>query len=245
MIRIGILFTFLLIFSSLSYPQCYKHKVNCSYGCGRHVDSNNDGYCDYTEFTADILQRLQEKVDSINNLSKPKPDTVVTIVEKNNDKCIDKQKAFKKSDVKNNNVDSINVKVETDSTEKSFLNQDTDKNPNVDKKSLNSSKPYDLILISLATILLYSITFLLANFSFIKKITHRKIWNILLLLTFLVSCLFGFFLVIQINYNFVMDWYSTVLYWHVQIGIAMTLISVFHIWWHLKYFKNIIKNLNN
>ncbi len=73
-----------------------------------------------------------------------------------------------------------------------------------------------------------------------RKITHRKIWNIMLLITALVSCLLGFFLVIQINYGLKMDWLRTVKYYHVQFGIAMTVIAVFHIFWHLNYWKNII-----
>lgn len=78
-----------------------------------------------------------------------------------------------------------------------------------------------------------------------KKISHRKIWNILLLITGLVSCLLGFFLVIQINYNLKMDWLWTIKLYHVQFGIAMTVIMVIHILWHTNYWKSIFNSKKN
>jgi len=85
------------------------------------------------------------------------------------------------------------------------------------------------------------LTLFLSQKQIIKKVTHRRIWNVLLLITFLVSCLFGLLLVIQINYNFAMDIFRTILYWHVQFGIAMSFIAIFHFLWHLKYYLNMFK----
>jgi hypothetical protein len=100
---------------------------------------------------------------------------------------------------------------------------------------------YDLIFVSSITLGLYFLTLILYKRNIIKRIHHRKLWNLLLLLTFLVSCLFGFFLVIQLNYNVAMSAFKTLMYWHVEIGIAMTIIAVIHILWHLTYFKNMLK----
>jgi hypothetical protein len=100
---------------------------------------------------------------------------------------------------------------------------------------------YDLIFVSSITLGLYFLTLILYKRNIIKRIHHRKLWNLLLLLTFLVSCLFGFFLVIQLNYNVAMSAFKTLMYWHVEIGISMTIIAVIHILWHLTYFKNMLK----
>ena len=74
-----------------------------------------------------------------------------------------------------------------------------------------------------------------------KKITHRKIWNAILLITALMSCLLGFLLAVQLNYRFGMSWFSPILKLHVEFGIAMTIVAFFHVVWHLKYYKNLFK----
>lgn len=95
---------------------------------------------------------------------------------------------------------------------------------------------YPLIEIGATTMLLYFFTWLLTKFKVLKISVHRKIWNVILLLSFMVSGLLGLMLVIQINYNVLADWYSTFMWLHVDFGIVMALISVFHILWHTKYF---------
>lgn len=106
---------------------------------------------------------------------------------------------------------------------------------------VKNKSPYSLILISSITIGLYLLTSILVKVDKLKKATHRKIWNVMLLVTALVSCLLGFFLVIQINYNMKMEWLWTVKLYHVQFGIAMTIIAVIHILWHMNYWKSIVK----
>lgn len=242
MFRLSVLLSLFLIFSNNLFSQCFKNKVNCSYGCGRHVDANNDGYCDYTEFTADILQKLNAKIDTQINKNLPENDSIKKTVNKIKENISEKL-IF-------SHTDTCKGKTNFNSSEKKIVESTVTLKSNIEEKNKdktvsspnNKTKPYDLIFISFLTIILYITTLLLVKLGKLKKYTHRKIWNMSLLLTFIVSCIFGFFLVIQINYNILMPWLPTILYWHVEIGIAMTLISFFHIWWHLKYFKNIIKN---
>lgn len=59
----------------------------------------------------------------------------------------------------------------------------------------------------------------------------------MLLTTFLLSGLSGIYLIIQINYGFKISFPFNILFWHVEMGIAMATIGVFHILWHWKYFK--------
>lgn len=84
----------------------------------------------------------------------------------------------------------------------------------------------------------YTITYLLSKKNRIKKLHHRKIWNVLLLITFLISGLFGIILAIQISYGVRLSFYADLLFWHVEFGIAMAVISIFHVAWHWKYYKN-------
>jgi spermidine synthase len=96
--------------------------------------------------------------------------------------------------------------------------------------------PYGLIPITLAIAFLYLISWGLAQMGEIRLISHRRIWNTLLLITFLVTGLLGIFMVIQINYRIEIPWIKKAVKWHVDFGIAMTGIVILHLVWHLRYY---------
>lgn len=100
---------------------------------------------------------------------------------------------------------------------------------------------YPLIPVGGATLLLYLITWILARFKKMKTATHRKIWNVVLLITFMVSGLMGLVLVVQINYDVLGSFYSTFMWLHVDFGIVMAIVSIFHACWHTKYYGTLFK----
>ena len=95
---------------------------------------------------------------------------------------------------------------------------------------------YPLFPVSVLTILAYFTTWLFAKWGIFQMKTHRKFWNYLLLITFLVSGLLGLLSVIKINYKLEISHYDQLLKWHVAFGIAMVVIALFHFSWHLKYY---------
>ncbi len=97
-------------------------------------------------------------------------------------------------------------------------------------------KPFDFWSVSFITIGLYLFTMLLVKTQKIKKITHRKIWNLILLISFLVSGILGLVLVVQINYGIGMSAFRDFLYLHVEFGIVMAIIAIIHAFWHLSYY---------
>ena len=222
-----------------SYAQCPWNRVNCDHGCGRFNDANNNGLCDYSEG--------KTKADTLRTKTVEKKE-VVAVKKKNeskqsercggctHDKCIHFEETEAVPGAETSEEDEFKSmdasEVDTTAVSKAELDATT---------AAEKKKPYSLILISLVTFALYAFTWILVKFNKLKLSMHRKIWNMILLCTFLVSCLFGFFLVVQLNYDFVISWYRTVLYWHVQVGIAMTIIAVFHTIWHTKYYVNIFK----
>jgi hypothetical protein len=107
------------------------------------------------------------------------------------------------------------------------------------KTANKSEKMYHLLPISLFLIILYLITHILSKKKIISIVNHRKIWNILLLITFLISGILGILLVIRINFGIVVSLPFKILFWHVEAGIAMFVISIFHALWHWAYFKNL------
>jgi len=98
---------------------------------------------------------------------------------------------------------------------------------------------YHLIPISLLLIVFYAITRILSKKKSISVMTHRKIWNILLLISFLISGVLGIILILEINFKTKFLLPFNILFLHVEIGIAMFLISILHIIERWNYFKNL------
>jgi hypothetical protein len=103
------------------------------------------------------------------------------------------------------------------------------------------TKDYHFIPILIISIILYLISYFLARFNKISQVFHKKIWNLILLIGFLGAGLSGLFLVLNLEYGINITWPFSLIFWHVETGIVMTLISFFHIIWHWNYFKSYIK----
>jgi hypothetical protein len=104
-----------------------------------------------------------------------------------------------------------------------------------------TSGGYDFINLTVLMIAAYAASFILYRLERITLRAHRMVWNLLLLITFLISAILGVLLVLKINYGMVFKLPFNMLYWHVEAGIAMTAISAFHISWHWEYFKALLK----
>lgn len=105
----------------------------------------------------------------------------------------------------------------------------------------SSGRVYHLVPILLILSVLYLITYLLAAKGIIRLTAHRRIWNAILLSTFLISAILGLFLILSIDFDIDIPVSFDILYWHVEIGIAMGIVSVFHIFWHWRYFKKLLQ----
>ena len=101
--------------------------------------------------------------------------------------------------------------------------------------------PYALIPIGIAIILLYALTYLLYRADLLLKKTHRQIWNTGLVFTFFVTASLGLLLAVQVNFKLEIPWIKDLLVWHVDFGIGMSLIAIFHFLWHWSYFRNLLK----
>jgi len=67
--------------------------------------------------------------------------------------------------------------------------------------------------------------------------THRKFWNFALLFVFLGCAVLGLLLTININYKLGWSFVKVLLSWHVQLGIAMSVVAFIHTLWHRGYFS--------
>ncbi|MBC8313545.1 MAG: DUF4405 domain-containing protein [Candidatus Cloacimonetes bacterium] len=96
---------------------------------------------------------------------------------------------------------------------------------------------YHLISIVVISIILYLFSSILSKKKIIRLAIHRKIWNLMLLISFFISSIFGILLIFQINFGTRFSLPFHLLFWHAEIGIVAFIIGIFHIIWHWKYFK--------
>ena len=101
---------------------------------------------------------------------------------------------------------------------------------------------YHFLPISLFLIILYLISHILSKKKIVSVVNHKKIWNILLLITFLISGILGILMVVRINFSLIIPLPFNILFWHVEIGIAMFVICILHIIERWRYFKNLFQH---
>lgn len=102
---------------------------------------------------------------------------------------------------------------------------------------------YETFIPSIPVIISYLVTYTCYKKNIIKKRVHISIWNLAILLTFLVSGLGGFFLVILMDLGLTSPVNGQLLYWHVEFGITMIFVGLFHIHTYWNSTKKML-NLN-
>jgi len=214
-----------LLVSITTYAQCpfgNGTKVNCIYGCGRFVDTNADGFCD---------NGLVEKIDQLSQTNDIVTDSSNETAKKVNKKVKENSHIF--SLTSSNSIIPLSERTQ----EVNKKQTQTSQLPTTKKLS---DKPYPIVQLCAAVLLFYVFTLLGVRNKIIKKITHRRIWNCILLISFILSCIGGLFLIIQMNYAVAMELLSFILSLHVWTGIVFALVGIIHILWHLPYFSRII-----
>jgi|WetSurMetagenome_2_1015567.scaffolds.fasta_scaffold126464_2 hypothetical protein len=101
---------------------------------------------------------------------------------------------------------------------------------------------YNVLPITLGLLVLYGVSFALYRTRRIKVSTHRRIWNVLLVVSFVVSCALGFVLTVRRDYALIFSFPVNIIFWHVETGIALTVIGVFHMGWHMSYYRELFKS---
>ena len=98
---------------------------------------------------------------------------------------------------------------------------------------------YNTLLIVGALIAVYLVSlFLSRQGKFLTVALHRKIWNALLVITFVLTALSAIFYLLMLEYNLdLLPRQIDASFWHIEFGLAFILIGVFHALWHLPYFK--------
>jgi len=104
-----------------------------------------------------------------------------------------------------------------------------------------TGRDYKLVPVFGALSLLY-----LASLALVKKkklpfSRHIAFWNIALLSAFLVTAGLGIVLVLRLSYGIMVALPFDMIQIHVIFGNALATIALFHISWHLGYFRRLLK----
>ena len=209
--------------------------VDCPGRCGRFIDNDGDGFCDHGQLSANTTpaQPQQEEVTMPTHHQKNGADKITTpsVNEPKQDADATPEKEDENPTVKTGKSCPVNP----GNGDGAVIKKATDEQP----AAQPSRSPYHVYSILIGTLILYIVSILCVKGGLYSKPTHRKIWNILLTITFLVSCLLGLLLAIFLFHGYRPEAYLTFLKLHVWFGIAMTLIALFHAIWHWNYFKTI------
>ena len=231
---------------------------SCESGCELFIDTDNDGICDHSQLAPEnrgvgaleaTAMTEEELHDLIEGRELKETKTVTEVAEIYQIDATEYAEAL-------SNYYGANIKP---SDAFQLLHDDYVVAPSVAKdiaisvktgqeivgepesSSNRSERTYHFLSISLPLIALYLIGCVLSKKKIINFVAHRKFWNVLLLITFLISGILGILLVIRINFNTPIRLPFDILFWHVEVGIAMVVISVFHALWHWAYFKSLFR----
>jgi len=97
---------------------------------------------------------------------------------------------------------------------------------------------YNFLPIAGAVIALYIASWLLARQGkYLSVPTHRRIWNGVLLISFIGTLVFSIANVALFDTGIKLLPFMDVAFWHVEFGIVCMIIALFHALWHIPYFK--------
>jgi spermidine synthase len=100
---------------------------------------------------------------------------------------------------------------------------------------------YHVIGTGLTAVLLYLLSYLFYRLNYFSFQFHKKLWNLVLTVTFLATAIAGVFMALQITYKWDLPFIKTVLKYHVEFGIGMAFTGIFHFIWHLSYYGRIFE----
>jgi hypothetical protein len=99
---------------------------------------------------------------------------------------------------------------------------------------------YNFLPITFLTILAYYFTIFLVKKGKLNIVNHKKIWNLLLLVSFIAVAFTSIFYLLQADFSLNFLPINQISFWHIELGIIMLVLSLFHAFWHLIYYKHII-----
>lgn len=96
---------------------------------------------------------------------------------------------------------------------------------------------YEIFLPSIPIIMGYLGTYILYKTGIIKKKIHVNIWHFIICAAFLISGGAGFLLVLLLDAGIAIPINAQLLYWHVELGVTLVIVTIFHFHIYRKGFR--------
>ena len=100
---------------------------------------------------------------------------------------------------------------------------------------------YGFLPITVICLLAYLVSYYLTKTKFLKFTKHRRIWNLVLLVVFLITGLMGMTMSFLISFEFDIEIPYGFFQIHVICGNVWFIVALFHFLWHRTYFKKALK----
>jgi hypothetical protein len=100
---------------------------------------------------------------------------------------------------------------------------------------------YLLFPLATTTTIIYLITYLLYLERRLKRSIFYRIWNIVLITSFMVTGATGLIMIIFVNYGIQSSWNLTLDFWHAEFAIIMAFSTIFHFQLYWKQLKKAVK----
>jgi len=110
-----------------------------------------------------------------------------------------------------------------------------------DDNGAESRQSYYLLPITLIPSLFYIVTHVMNKRRIIKLKSHKKLWNMIITVSFLVTGITGMELTLFINFGIHSPLNQTITFWHAIAAIVMVVTTFFHVHMYWKPFKNSFK----
>ncbi|OPX57235.1 MAG: hypothetical protein A4E25_02390 [Methanobacterium sp. PtaB.Bin024] len=112
-------------------------------------------------------------------------------------------------------------------------NNSNNSSSDIQKDNSVPSENYYLIPVAVSTTIIYLVTYLLYLENMLKKKIFYKIWNYVLIASFILTGLTGLIMIIIVNYGIGSSWNLTIDFWHAEFAIIMAVSTIihFHLYW--------------
>lgn len=226
----------LLVTCSMANAQCKDSAVNCTGNCGQYIDDNKDYFCDESIIDTSLFPIKPATVVSIQEVL----DTIAKKEEKilpagstsfENPKQDLKRLPEKKQNANESQPQPGSIQ---------FFTPPITVGNGTRQHMKGKKNNYHFLSIAVPLIITYFLLLWLSSIKKIKKITMLRIWNILLLVSFLVTAILGLLITAKIIYNLQLPYMKMIYIIHVDFGVAMAIISIFHLLRHWNYYKTIL-----
>lgn len=137
---------------------------------------------------------------------------------------------------------SINNTSTTGQADNSANNKNTNTSfSDIQNASSVPPENYNLIPLTITTIILYLITYLLYLEDRLIRSFYYSIWKYVLMVSFLATGVTGLILTIFINYGIQSPWNLTIDFWHAEFAIVMVVSTLLHLHLYWRQVKRVFK----